>query len=153
MSSEHVDAWVALGGILQSDATLTAMLADGASSVVYGDLSSVDVEASSPLVRLMIVGEQPDLQLSAVGRYFTRLQIDVIADNEATCWPILRRIEDLIEIPRKRRDPIGGAEYGSIVSLRRINAVPIKLQEVSGGGARMIQLASDWDATIIRTTT
>jgi|SRR5690606_1476891 len=140
-----------IGSRLTDNAPLMALLKNGSSSVYYGVSPRIDAQSSVPFLRFFSIGGVTDPGLIRPhGKVEFRLQVDVMARTLAECDAIAKLLPDVLTVPGEDSDPIQTSDW--IVNrcwLTGMNSLESGI-EVSGGGAFIQIVSTDWTLYALR---
>lgn len=140
--------------ILAADATIQGLLGkqgDGTTAAVFGTDGPIPDDVNFPALRVFIVDDVPDPQMSAIGMYDARLQIDILGTRKSVREQILERIDVLLDIPRSRADPITATGY-TVKRMRRTGRAVTLLTRLEVDSIPVRQMATDWILRVVKTT-
>lgn len=138
------EVWTAVGEIIAGDASIVA-LAPGGVQYSTGRPKS----EAFPILRMRLLTDGPNLQLSEPGDFAPRMQIDVFGTDEAVLEQIKSRLDWLLTIPRRRREPVETQGY-RIRSMNRTGAVSVETPWLANDGRAVVQLSTDWNLKVTK---
>lgn len=130
-----------------ADSTLTGLLGD-ANQIYRG--RDIPASVTFPAIRMWLMDDAPNLEVSALGVYRPRLQIDIFAADPTVIDAIKDRMDQLLTIPHKRTDPINSSNFSVRQMLRRGPSLNVGTIDVQDSAGRFIQqVATEWDLKVL----
>jgi hypothetical protein len=140
-----VEVWQAIRAVLVADATFTAYLAS-AESVMESHPGAPLVDGC---VTIRVMSDNPDVDLSGLGRWNPQLQINFYHSNPSTLELMKVRADALLEIPRSRTNPIDSDNY-RISQLVRPGSNDLGPVVKLTDGKQLRQTATTWKAVVTK---
>lgn len=137
------DLWKAICGVLIADSTLTTTLGVAAASIWYAE-DGTPAKLAYPGVRVKFLTEGPVTDLSAVGAFEPRVDIDIFGVSQAVNRQIAWRLDQLLDIPRLRPAGLSAGDWKINLLMRRDTRAIGKTGITNADGASVYQLNTDW---------
>lgn len=132
--------------VMTADSTLTGLLGD-ANQIYRG--RDVPTSAKFPAIRLWMIDDAPNFDVSGYGDFRPRLQIDLIGPDPTKLDAIRTRLDELLTIPYKRSTVITSAGFTVRQMLRTgpsLNLGEIGIQDSTGRAVQHV--ATEWDLKV-----